>query len=314
MPVSTRSPTTTIGLGLSSHVLAGISPFVMSAVIVRLGLIPGMTLVYGIGAAALVAALAWPGWRGTVAAETRVLWAPPLRRAFAGGLAGFLVAGVAYYVGLERSPRVAEYIFLTRLDWILQAPVAILVLREPWTRGGIAGGTLALSGGIVLAWTGSIGPSGIVAALIYIVASLAGYAGFTPISAARGKRGAAALTVWRHWINTLGFLALLFLSSVESGAASAFDASAIGLAGAGAAVIVLLFLLRFTALTGIPLWVLSVQAPVQALVAVGVTFLTGGDLPLTTITAIAMIVAGEAVVSASQMSQARAPSAAGARR
>lgn len=310
MPAPRRPGVTAIGLGLTSHLVAGISPFIMQAVITRLGLIAGMTLVYGIGSIGLLVSLAVPGWRRVTFDETRALLTPHLRLAFVGGLASFLVAGVAYYAGLARSPRVAEYIFLTRLDWILQAPVAILVLREPWTRGGVAGGTLALAGGIVLAWTGSIGASGIVAALIYIVASLAGYAGFTPISAARGTRGAATLTVWRHWINTLGFLALLFLSGFEWSSAAALDPTALALAAAGAAVIVLLFLLRFTALTGIPLWVLSVQAPVQALVAVGVTFLTGGHLPLTTITAIAMIVGGEAVVSLSQMSRERSTSAA----
>jgi len=301
--LSPRSPVPAIGLGLSSHVLAGLSPFVMSAVIVRLGLIPGMALVYGIGAVGLVAALAWPRGRATVVAETRALWSPPLRRAFTGGLAGFLVAGVAYYVGLERSPRVAEYIFLTRLDWILQAPVAILLLREPWTGRGLAGGALALAGGIMLVWTGAFGPSGLAAALVYILASLAGYACFTPISASRGVRGAATLTVWRHWINALGFAFLL--AAFGSGAAAP-DASAWMLAGAGAVVIVVLFLLRFTALTGLPLWVLSVQAPVQAMVAVAASLLTGAALPLTTVAAISMIVIGEVIVTSSQVRRAAA--------
>src|SRR5690606_5289006 len=122
-------------------------------------------------------------WRHLVDAETRALWRPAVRTGFVGGLAGFLVAGVAYYVGLTHSPRVAEYIFLTRLDWILQAPVAVLLLREPWTRKGVTGGAIALAGGVMLAWTGSIGSSGLMAAAIYVVASLAGYAWFTPLSA-----------------------------------------------------------------------------------------------------------------------------------
>jgi hypothetical protein len=297
VPESRGPNVTAIGLGLTSHLVAGVSPFIMSATMARLGLIPGMALVYGLGSLGLIASLAEPAWRRLALLETRALLSQPMRLAFVGGLAGFLVAGIAYYIGLAHSPRVAEYIFLTRLDWILQAPVAILVLREPWTRGGVTGGALALAGGVVLAWTGSIGLSGIVAGLIYIVASLAGYAWFTPLSAARGGRGAAALTVWRHWINTLGFLALLGLSG---GAQGELDSSALLLAMAGAVVIVALFLLRFTALTGIPLWVLSVQAPVQATVAVGVTFASGGYLPPATIGAILMIVIGELLVSVSQ--------------
>lgn len=290
-------------LGLASHALAGIFPFIAAAAIARLGLVPATTLIYGIGAAGLVLSLTARRWRGIVAVETRALWRADVRWRFAGGLAGFLVAGVAYYVGLARSPRVAEYIFITRLDWILQAPVAILLLREPWTRAGLAGGAIALAGGVLLAWTGSIGPSGLIAALIYIVASLAGYACFTPLSAARGPRGAATLTAWRHWINTMGFVALLL---TIGGSTAPIDATGFVLGVAGAVAIVLMFLLRFTALTGIPLWVLSVQAPVQASVAVLVTLLAGGTLPLATIVAIALVVVGEYVVAVSQMRRARA--------
>lgn len=291
-----RSTPPPIALGFASHVIAGISPFIMSAAIARSGLVPAMTLVYGIGSVGLMLVLGWPRWRAAVSVETRALWAPAARTAFIGGLAGFLVAGVAYYVGLARAPRVAEYIFLTRLDWILQAPVAILLLGEPWTRKGVTGGLLALTGGVMLAWSGSIGPSGVVAAAIYVAASLVGYACFTPLSSQRGVSGAAALTVWRHWVNTLGFVALLLVGEQTI----ALDGYAASLGVAGAIVIVLLFLLRFTALTGIPLWVLSVQAPVQAAVAVTVTFLTGGTLPLATAIAIALVVVGEYIVAVGQ--------------
>lgn len=288
-------------LGLASHVLAGIFPFIAAATIARLGLVPAATLIYGIGAVGLVVSLVAPVWRRIVAAETRALWRDDTRWRFVVGLTGFLVAGVAYYVGLSHSPRVVEYIFLTRLDWILQAPVAILLLREPWTGRGLTGGAIALTGGILLAWTGAIGPSGLVAAAIYIVASLAGYGAFTPLSARRGPRGAATLTAWRHWINTAGFVALL---ATMGGSAGSIDAAGLALGAAGAVAIVLMFLLRFTALTGIPLWVLSVQAPVQASVAVLVTFFTGGTLPLATIIAIALVVVGEYVVAVSQMRRA----------
>ena len=86
-----------------------------------------------------------------------MLTSPAWRVAFASSLAGFLVAGVAFYVGLAGSSRVAEYVFLTRLDWIVQAPVAILVLREPWTGRGLAGAAVALAGGLLIVWTGVVG-------------------------------------------------------------------------------------------------------------------------------------------------------------
>jgi hypothetical protein len=62
-------------------------------------------------------------------------------------------------------------------------------------------------------------------------------------------------------------------------------------------IIVALFLLRFTALTDLPLWVLSAQAPTQAIVAILVTRVTLGTLPGTTLAAIGLIVIGEVLVT-----------------
>jgi drug/metabolite transporter (DMT)-like permease len=195
---------------------------------------------------------------------------------------------------------VAEYVFLTRLDWLVQAPVAIVLLKERWTARGLAGGALALSGGILLAWSGSMGSSGMAAALIYILASLVGYSFFKRLSATRGMRGAVALTVWRHWVNTAGFV---LLALFVTGLPASWPAGGLLLAAAAGVILVVLFLLRFAALTGIPLWVLAVQAPTQALVAVLVTFATAGTLPALTLAAIVLIVAGEAIVTASRPSQ-----------
>lgn len=284
-----------ITLGLASHTLAGIFPFMAASAISRLGLIPATAWIYGIGALGLLAALVVGDWRRAFIAESTAMWQSAFRGRLILGLGGFLVAGVAYYSGLAHSPRVAEYVFITRLDWLLQAPVAILLLNEPWTRQGLVGGLVALTGGVMLAWTGALGTSGLVAALLYIAASLAGYGGVKPISAARGTRGAVTLMVWRHWINALGFAALL----ATQPAAAVPDGVGMLMAAAGSVAIILLFLLRFAALTRLPLWVLSVQAPVQAIVAILVTLATGSTLPLPTLTAIALVVAGEALVGAS---------------
>ena len=283
-----------ISLGLASHVLAGLFPFLAATVISRLGLLPATAWIYGIGAVVLLAALGVGRWRRTFIAESRAVWTSPFRWPVVAGLAGFLIAGVAYYTGLARSPLVAEYVFITRLDWILQAPFAILVLRESWTRQGLAGGLIALTGGVMLSWTGSVGASGLTAAMIYIVASLAGYTGFKPVAAARGARGAVTLTVWRHWINAVGFAALVMVLGPR---AAVHDTAGLWLAAAGAVVIFALFLLRFSALTGLPLWVLSVQAPVQAFVAILLTFLSGATLPVQTVIAIGLIVTGECLVA-----------------
>ena len=257
---------------------------------------PATALIYVGGAAflALLVLLA-PRVRTVLIEESRALWSPAFRWRLAGALAGFLVAGVAYYQGLSRSGRVAEYVFLTRLDWVIQAPVAILLLKEPWTRAGLLGGAIALAGGLVLAWTGSIGASGFAAAALYIIASMIGYVCATPVTAARAFAGAGTLTVWRHGINTAGFV-LLALPTWPAGGVPA-DRHTILLVCAGAIVIVALFLLRFAALTRIPLWVLSAQAPVQAAVAVTASWLTEGRLPMTTLLAIGMVVFGEYVVA-----------------
>lgn len=282
-------------LGLASHVLAGLSPFIVAATIARVGLLPATAWIYGAGSVVLLCALASPRAREVLARETRALWNGPARPLLLGSLAGFLVAGIAYYQGLTRSPRVAEYVFLTRLDWLVQAPVAILVLKEPWTRAGLGGAALALAGGVMLAWTGTIGASGLVAAGAYILASLAGYVCASPITRARGVAGAATLTAWRHWVNTAGFVGLAMMAGPLWPLPQ--DPATLGLIGLGALVLIGLFLLRFASLTRLPVWVLSAQAPVQALVAVSASLLTEGRLPLVTAVAIAMIVGGEVLVA-----------------
>jgi len=287
---------------LASHALAGVSPFIVAEVIARTDPLPGTALVYGLGAAVLALLLVVPRWRVRLGEETRLLTRRPLRGLFVTSLAGFLVAGVAYYVGLAGSARVAEYVFLTRLDWVVQAPVAILVLREPWTRAGLGGAVLALAGGLVIVWTGVVGSSGLLAALCYVFASLAGYLGAARIARARGLEGAVALTVWRHWVNTAGFVALTLLLAPV---AQRPDNGTLMLALAGSLVLLGLFLCRFAALTRLPLWVLSAQAPIQAVVALAVSRLTEGHIPTATLVAVAMIVCGEAVVASSQASGAR---------
>lgn len=283
-------------LGLLSHVLAGLSPFIVAQVIGRAGLLPGTALVYVSGAMLLTASLGVNAIRRPFLAETVAFAGPTLRPLVLGSLTGFLVAGVAYYHGLTASPRVAEYVFLTRLDWLVQAPVALLLLGEPWTRRGLAGAALALSGGLLLTWSGAIGTSGLVFAALYIAASLLGYLCATPLTTTRGSAGALTLTIWRHWVNTAGF-AVLAVTAGTLGA-RAFQPSTLALAVAGALVLIGLFLSRFAALTRIPLWVLSAQAPVQALVAVGASLWIDGSLPLTSAAAIGMIVVGERLVMA----------------
>ncbi|HUF47408.1 MAG TPA: hypothetical protein VMM93_06285 [Vicinamibacterales bacterium] len=295
----TRQPLTLSGLGIVSHLLAGVLPFVSAGTMRRLGLFPGVAALYLVGSVVLVLGVAHGRVRQALADETRALFAAGARTPFVLGLAGFAVAGVAYYVGLAGSPRVAEYVFLTRLDWLVQAPVAILLLREPWTGRGLAGGILALAGGVMLTWTGSIEAGGIAAAALYIVASLVGYSYFARLSAARGAAGAVALTMWRHGVNTLGF-GVLAVSVAPPG--PGWSADGLGMAALAGVLIVVLFLLRFIALTGLPLWVLAVQAPTQALVAIAVTLATGGELPAPTLVAIGLIVLGEVLVTAQKVS------------
>ena len=260
-------------LGFASHILAGLSPFIVAAVIARTALLPGTAMVYGVGTAGLLMLLVSRPARQRLREWTSSLTAPDCRVAFASSLVGFLVAGVAFYVGLAGSRRVAEYVFLTRLDWIVQAPVAILVLREPWTGRGLAGAAVALAGGLLIVWTGVVGTSGLAAAVVYVVASLVAYLGASRIARAGGLPGAVALTVWRHVVNTVGFIVLAL--AMSSGPVRV-DAGTIALGTLSACVLLGLFLCRFAALTRVPLWVLSAQAPVQAVVALVASRLTEG--------------------------------------
>ena len=284
-----------ITFGLTSHLLAGTLPFLSAGAIARLGLLPATTLLYLAGSVLIATALVVPRVRQWLVEETRALAGPRLRGPWALALTGFLVGGVAYYIGLSVTPRVAEYIFLTRLDWIAQALVAVVWLREPWNARGLAGAGLALGGGLLLAGAGAFGISGLSAALVYIGASLVGYSCVKPIVSVRGPRAALVLTMWRHWSNTAGFV--LLAVAIPGAAAVRPEATGLVLALIAGAVIVVLFLLRFTALTGIPLWVLSAQAPTQALIAIVVTLATGGTLVPMTLVAIVLIVAGEVIVT-----------------
>lgn len=292
-PRQVRSSPSPATLGFASHLLAGLLPFISSGAITRLGLTRATAALYLAGSAILTVTLAVPRLRRSFIAETARLLAADSRRLFVGGLAGFLVAGIAYYVGLANTPRVAEYIFLTRLDWLVQAAVAVVWLREPWTPRGLLGGAFALTGGLALAWTGAFGVSGLVAALVYILASLVGYSSFKPLSGSAGPAGALTLTVWRHWINTAGFVTLFLVSP---GTSLVIDGTGLFLAATAGTLIVILFALRFTALTDLPLWVLSAQAPTQALVAIAATLATTGVLSGLTLAGMALIVLGELMV------------------
>src|SRR5690606_19484875 len=212
---SARPSPLTVVSGFASHLIAGVLPVFSAAAITSPGPMRGTALLYAAGATLILLACLSPRVRTTLRRETTALLVPAHRRLFAAGLAGFLFAGVWYYFGLSTSARVAEYIFLTRLDWVVQAVFAIVWLGEPWTARGAVGAGLALGGGLLLAWIGAFGPSGLAAAVLYIAASLAGYSFFKPLSAARRSPGATTLTVWRHLVNTAGFSALAVLVPAE---------------------------------------------------------------------------------------------------
>ena len=157
---------------------------------------------------------------------------------------------------------------------------------------------MALAGGLLIVWTGVVGSSGVLAALCYVLASLAGYLGATRITRARGLESAVALTVWRHWVNTAGFVGLALLMGPAG--ALRMDVATLALGLLGAVVLLGLFLCRFAALTRLPLWVLSAQAPVQAVVALAASWVTEGRTPTSTLVAVALIACGEYVVASSQ--------------
>ena len=78
------------------------------------------------------------------------------------------------------------------------------------------------------------------------------------------------------------------------------DAGTIALGMLSACVLLGLFLCRFAALTRVPLWVLSAQAPVQAVVALVASRLTEGAPSAATLVAVLMIASGEVIVASAQ--------------
>ena len=109
-----------------------------------------------------------------------------------------------------------------------------------------------------------------------------------------GTRGATALAVWRHLVNTAGFVALTIVMGQATRVRFDADTMAIGIVSAS--VLLGMFLCRFAALTRLPLWVLSAQAPVQAVVALVASRISEGMPSALTILAVTMIVAGEIAV------------------
>jgi rod shape-determining protein MreD len=147
--------------------------------------------------------------------------------------AGLLLAGAA----------LLQVTLVGRLDPALPAPNLVLALcaARAWTRGGRAGMTWALAGGLLLDLGGGAGPLGVHVLAMLAAAYAAGFLGSTfenASAAASALAGAAAAAVYGAVVlgaaDTLGLAAITIrtaLPLVAGGALAGAVATALATAG-----------------------------------------------------------------------------------
>ena len=294
------------GVGLSgiSHVLSALFPFVAADSIKRLGVFPASFIFYLIGTILILALLV----RGKLRRDTRSAFVllrekPSFQRA----VLLFVAGGVCYYKGLETSASTVEFVFLSRLDWVLQMPAAVIFLKEPWNWKGASMAILAATGGVLVGWAGTDGLGGSAWAAGYVVFSVAAYNSITPLlSGESGLTHTGALAVRTFFITFLLFLCSWYDPvqvgriefSLQSGGAL-IQAVAAGL------VLVCVFWSRFAALAIIPLWLFAGFAPLQAGVAATVGLLYGGMPTAGVLAGMALVILGEAGLAAGSLRQCK---------
>lgn len=292
-----RLPFCSVGLryGIFSHFAAAFFPFVAGALLSQLGVFSASSLFYVMGVGILLCVvLVSSKLRLEVASILILLVRGEWPWRFSVALLCFAIAGAGYYLGLEKAAVKLEYIYLTRLDFVLQIPVGILVLRERPNLWGLCGAAIAAIGGAIIAYKGAFGPSGLEWAFLYVVASIGAYTLITPVLKERPSYTPFAVVAMRTLLLTAVFAAMVPLHEQWRTPENWTTWLTVLCA---AALLIGMFLLRFAALRRIQLWVFSALAPLQAF---GATLIAAslGNLPgWISAFGIFLIVSGELLVS-----------------
>ena len=282
-----RSFSSGLALGASSHLLSSVFPFLAAACLKQGGIVGGACAIYLVGTASLLLARPLHGREGA----QLVAYLRGERKPYALRLAliAFAVAAVSYYLGLGASRSTLGYVFVTRLDWAVQIPVAIIFLREPWSLRSVGGALFAFGGALLLGRGGAVGVVEAGWALLYLASSAVGYTMITPLLREGRGPALADILVARHLLITVALSVWAVGASDLAHLLSVLNATGL----AAGVVLALIFFSRFAALRTIPLSLFATLAPLQALGAVLITVARGDLLTPPLLAGGALVLLGE---------------------
>ena len=300
-PKATKSA---LAAGFTSHFISAAFPFIAGACLKQLGVFPASAFFYLVGLTLIICiCIAKAKYRNELTDAISCYLQGGLPWQFSASLFFFAIAGAGYYLGLNSAERKLEYIYLTRLDFVLQVPVGIVFLREKWNSKGLAGAAIAAVGGCIIAWKGAFGPSGIWWGMTYVASSLAAYALVTSVLQMHKRFSPFVMLSART-------VAVLFVFTVLSYPSGTWNTDILSwphllLTIAAGSLLFGMFWLRFAAIKEMPLWVFSALAPIQAL---GATIIAAslGQLPgIIAMSGVLLVVIGELLVAFSYAKTAK---------
>ena len=274
-------------LGVASHLLSAMFPFLAADSVRRLGVSEASFVFYLVGAAILAALLAGRTWRAEILSAFALLLR---RRCFLISIGAFAGAAICYYRGLESSSNTLEFVYLSRLDWAVQIPAAVVFLRQQWEWKPLLFSAVAALGAMCVGSLGSTGADAAWWACGYVVFSAAAYIMIVPVLEDRSVSQVGVLAVRTCFITLL--LGAMCVGEWDSGRI-ALDSAQLWAALFSGGVLTAIFWTRFAALSRIPLWLFSGLAPLQAGTAFLVAVLRGEPPGLAAGAGIALILLGE---------------------
>ncbi|NMC63646.1 MAG: EamA family transporter [SAR324 cluster bacterium] len=282
-------------LAVASHLLSAVFPFVAATSLQQMGVLKASFLFYCI---ATVFVVFFTYKRVGIKELYRAL---ERNRSFLWAITFFVGGAIAYYGGLASTKNVLAFVLLSRLDWVMQIPVAIVLLREKARPLAVVAAILACCGAVLVGWTSRIDVDTAVWALIYVGLSVVAYTLTKPLL--RTELSADSVLALRAYGVTL-ILGIMNACSVQGLGGNAFEVtpSAI-LAGV---MLATLFATRFSAISSIPLWRFAAYAPIQAFVAVLISTWLGQAASFLVIMGMLLIAVGEGLVAIEEYGKSQA--------
>ncbi|MCC6931807.1 MAG: hypothetical protein IT292_00935 [Deltaproteobacteria bacterium] len=286
-----------MGLAVASHLLSAMFPFVAAAGMKALGIFPACFVFYAVSTCLVMfVGIASRRCRNESRSSLKQLGGENVWPKFFWAIYFFACAGGCYYLGLAIASNKLEFMFLTRLDWIIQMPVVVLFLREVMTRRNLLGAVIAALGGIVIGWTGALGLSGVLYAVGYVGASVCAYTLVRSLFNVKPASSGFMLMAIRNVAMMLVFAILMAIDVATLKNMAATNSSFMLVLVAGT-FLFFLFWARFEALRAIPLWLFAALAPLQTVGGVIIAFAVGELLSSLALTGVCLVSVGELIIA-----------------